>query len=457
MINPIRLAPIPGRRRSLILAGVACVVLIMISCSFPSPTVTPTSHGGTTNTPVGPTETRAPTRDTATAAIPTSATPSKSVVTETPSGAFTPRLIAYYYGIDHSHTVADIPDGLSVVIYAFIKVNPDGECVSINPATDAANFPLLQALKQHAPGLKTVVSVGGYAESANFSDATASDSTRVHFAQTCAAFMAANGFDGIDIDWEFPVSGGLAGNGHRPEDKHNFTLLLADLRKSLDGQAKKDGRAYLLSIAAPAGPSEYAHLELSQIHPYLDWITVMAYSFYTAASPMTNFASPLFPSSTDPSTDPTRRLKYNGDAAIQAYLAAGVPPEKLSLGVPFYGHAWKGVPAVNHGLYQENSGPYIDSQAPKGVWDSLGEITYRDLAQYYLEKWPRYWQPEAMAAWLYEPAEQVMVTYEDAESLAAKAAYVRTKRLGGVSIWQISQDDARHTLVGALALNLAGH
>ena len=67
--------------------------------------------------------------------------------------------------------------------------------------------------------------------------------------------MVDYGFDGLDIDWEYPGGGGLEGNAARPEDTENFTLLLSELRTQLDAQGEQDGRAYLLTIAAPAGGS----------------------------------------------------------------------------------------------------------------------------------------------------------------------------------------------------------
>jgi chitinase len=376
-------------------------------------------------------------------------------LTTTPPSSGAPRLIGYFYGQDRYNLISDIPSGkLTDLIYAFITISDAGECVSIDPSRDAVNFPALQQLKQQNPGLHILVSIGGYAHSAKFSDAAVSDTSRRALAQSCVQYMALNGFDGIDIDWETPVSGGLAGNSQRPEDKQNYTLLLAELRKQLDAQGKKDGRSYRLSAAMPAGPNQLTHFEINKIFPYVDWITVMAYAIYTSASPITNFNAPLYPTSTDPATDEKRRLLYNGDAAVKAYLAAGVPAEKIALGVPFYGRAWKGVPSDNHGLYQTNTGPFVDDRVPKGTWSSEGEITFKALEQYYLGSWKRYWQPEAQEPWLYDASSQVMVTYDDAQSLGAKADYVKSRQLGGISIWQVSGDDDQHTLINALYSHL---
>ncbi len=360
------------------------------------------------------------------------------------------RLIAYYYGQDRSNRITDIPfSKLTDLIYAFIDVSDSGQCASIDPGSDAAAFLALQQIKKQYPDLRILVSVGGAAHSGRFSDAAASDASRRLFARSCVHFMVQNGFDGIDIDWETPVSVGQAGNAHRPEDKQNFTALMAEFRSQLDTQGNKNSKTYLLSAAVPAGPAEIAHFEINRIYPFVDWITVMAYAFYTSSSKITNFNAPLYPTSTDPG-DVAKRLPYNGDAAVKTYLAAGVPVEKLSLGVPFYGRAWEGVPANNHGLYQPNSGPFADTSVPQGAWSAEGEITYKALEEYYLGNWPRFWQSEAQEPWLYNQSLQVMVTYEDPLSLSAKADYARSNHLGGISVWQISGDDDQHSLVDSL-------
>jgi chitinase len=367
-----------------------------------------------------------------------------------PTPSHSLHLIAYFYGQNENNLVSAIPgDLLTDIIYAFVDISADGKCASMDPGVDKKNYSALQQLNQFHPSLRILFSIGGYSHSARFSDVAASENGRIQFVQSCIQYLRLNGLDGIDIDWEFPVSGGMDGNKHRLEDSQNFTVLLAEFRKQLDLQGKMDGKSYLLSIAAPAGPSEFRYFELSQICPMVDWITVMAYDFYTGESKITHFNAPLFAVSSDPGS-----MTYNGDSAVKAYLAKGIPSDEIVLGVPFYGRAWKGVTENRNGLFQQNIGPFDDPQVPAGTWGEGGEIEYRAIKQYYLGSWPRFWQNEAQVPWLYNPQEQIMLTFDDPESLAAKADYVRTKQLGGISIWQISGDDEEHSLLRALAKHL---
>lgn len=88
-----------------------------------------------------------------------------------------------------------------------------------DPSNDRKNFAALRKLKQRQPALKTLISIGGWDYSTYFSDVASSAARREAFAQSCLEFILEHGFDGIDLDWEYPVSGGLAGNTNRPQDK----------------------------------------------------------------------------------------------------------------------------------------------------------------------------------------------------------------------------------------------
>ncbi len=376
--------------------------------------------------------------------VPTTPTPlprASPEVTSVPASGPAPlRLVGYLAGwtIGKGYRVADVPaDRLTHLNYAFAGVSADGECVPTNERADLVNFAELRRLKQQWPRLRTAISIGGAGGPGYFPVAARTAESRRRFARSCARFARQHGFDGVDVDWEFPSV----------EDKTSFTQLLAALRSELDAQGAADGTRYDLTIAAPAGPNHYWNLELGQIHRYLDWLNLMTYAFHGPWSPVTNFDAPLYASSTDPGTT-IQRLLYNADAAVQVYLAAGTPPEKIVLGVPFYGYGWKGVPDVNHGLYQTVDG------LPEGT-RARGVFAYRDLKDRFLGIYPRYWHDEAQVPWLYDPTAGVMITYDDPQSLGVKAAYARSHHLGGVMIWELSSDDAEHSLVTAIVERLA--
>lgn len=372
------------------------------------------------------------------------------------------RVVAYFtawsvYGRDFH--VTDIPAELVTHInYAFVNISPEGECVLGDPYADIdrfyegdswetgslrGSFHQLQLLKERHPHLRTLISIGGWSWSGRFSDVALTQASRQRFATSCVALMERYGFDGIDVDWEFPVSGGLASNVTRPEDRANYTLLLEEMRGQLD---TLEGER-LLTIAAPAGPAIIENLEAAELAHTLDWINVMTYDFHGGWSPMTNFNAPLFRSADDPTEDTSVREGFNVDAAVQAYLGAGVPPEELVLGVAFYGRGWSGVRASADGLFQPHTG------VPMGTWEA-GIFDYGDLVASYIPAMTRYEHADAQVPWLYDPDTQVMISYDDPASIGVKTRYARDLGLGGVMFWELNGDDASWSLLHAISDNL---
>lgn len=358
----------------------------------------------------------------------------------------TRQVIAYFaawavYG--RNFHVTDVDASLITRLnYAFANIT-GGECVLGDSYADTdkfypgdtwdagalrGSFHQLQLLKAKNPHLKTLLSIGGWTWSSGFSDAAMTDASRSRFAKSCVALMTKYGFDGLDLDWEYPGGGGLAAG--KPEDKQNFTLLLAAFRKELDAA----GSGHLLSIAVGAAPAVIANLELSKIHPYLDSINVMTYDFHGGWEKTTGHNSPLFRGKDDPSP-----AGWDTDSAVRAYLAGGVPAGKVIVGGAFYGRGWAGVGSAHDGLYQAATGP------SPGTWEQ-GVLDWHDLATNYLPTFTRKWDAEAKVPWLYDASRQIMISYDDPESLKARAQYVNDKNLGGVMVWELSGDDKAHTL-----------
>ncbi len=377
-------------------------------------------------------------------------------------------IIGYYpsWSPERAVLVKDIPaDKLTHINYAFSNISENGECILGDPTADVervysaaesvdgsedsestafhGNFNQLFELKQKYPNLKVLISIGGWTWSDHFSDAAQGEFSRQRFASSCIDLYLKQYkgvFDGLDIDWEFPVSGGLTPG--RSEDKRNFTLLLGEIRRQLNELGKEDNRHYLLTIAAPIGPGTIRNIQPDVFALLVDWINLMGYDFHGAWEATTNFNAPLFEASDDPAG-----AGINVDAAVQTYLSLGVPSQKLALGVPFYGKGWSGVAEANQGLYQSAA----EGAAP-GTWEE-GSYDYKDIQQNYLSTYQRYWNAEAYVPWLYDPQSKIFISYDDAQSLEAKAGYANELGLVGVMIWELSQGD--ETLLDAIHNGLA--
>ena len=335
--------------------------------------------------------------------------------------------------------IADIPaERLTHIAYAFGKVSDSGLAALLDPCRDAGEcqegevpsapggyFADLLALKQSHPSLQVLIAVGGWTGSKNFSDVAVNDEARKRFVASCKDLYIRKYpglFDGIDIDWEFPVEGGLPDNVYRPEDGENFGLLMAEFRRQLDSLSPPRSGRYVLSIAVSAAPDLVRHLELKHLADTVDWINVITYDYHEG-SKLVHFNAPLFKTANDPTPG------LNVQTSIQALLNAGVPNSKLIVGVPFYARAYSEVASKDAGLFQ--------------IGNPMDAIPYRVLLGQNLESsdFQRFWNAEAQAPWLYSAKSKIWITYDDPTSLARKAAYVREHGLGGIMIWELSDDD----------------
>lgn len=121
-----------------------------------------------------------------------------------------------------------------------------------------------------------------------------------------------------------------------------------------------------------------------------------------------------------------------------------MPAEKIVLGVPFYGRGWTGVNDENKGLFQPR-----DAAATKN--GRTGPTDYKDLkVAPPAEAGKRFWHEQAKVPWRWHPQTRVFVSYDDPESLRAKAAYAREQKLGGVMFWELEHDDEQSSLLNAL-------
>jgi len=320
-------------------------------------------------------------------------------------------------------------DLLTHVNFAFANIK-NGQVVAERPYY-AENLAALTALRKSFPHLKVLISVGGWLWSGGFSDMALTKTSRGKFIDSAVAFLKRHELDGIDLDWEYPGLPG-AGNTHRPADRNNFTLLLAELRKALNATQKQAGRKYLLTIAAGASSSFLEHTEMAKAQKHLDYVNLMTYDFFVEAGGKSGHHANLYTSSFGPQAP-------SGAASVSAFLRAGVPAKKLVLGVPFYGRGWKGAKPANNGLYQPATG-------------AGGSYSWNSLVQSYIGKdgYARWWDNEAKAPYLWKTDEGRVVTYDDPDSLKEKCRFIKKRNLGGVMFWEYAGDDANHTLLRTL-------
>lgn len=331
------------------------------------------------------------------------------------------------------------------------------------------NFAAIQQLKQLHPNLKVLMSIGGAsaANAAAFSLAASTVEGRKALAASCinmfvkgniAPGITAPGlFDGFNIDWEFPTA----------SDKANFTALLAEFRSQLNALSRNTHEQYVMSFDGPAGSQNYVNINLRAAARQVDFITVDGYNYAGSWDTQTNHASPLFDDHQDP--DYGQGLDIND--TVTAYLKAGVPAYKYTMGVPLYGAGWTGVPNINHGLYQNSSGPSPvllangtglcpDLSGNTAGCDTLltpGLATYSTLSTLTGNGYAVHFDPQRVAMSLYNPATETFYTYDNPTSAFLKMVYIDHRvpgGLGGAYVWALKDDDANGTMVKTMAAGL---
>ncbi|AGL15319.1 glycoside hydrolase family 18 protein [Actinoplanes sp. N902-109] len=355
--------------------------------------------------------------------------------------------------------------------YAFGPVTAAGVCDSADPWADwqtpfsaalsvdgvadtadqpfAGNLHQLAELKRKHPGLRVLISLGGWSGSSYFSDAALTDASRKKLVSSCvdlwikgnlpglSAGVAQGIFDGVDLDWEWPGSDGDAGNVVRPEDKHNFTLLTAEFRKQLDALSRRTHKRYDLTAFLPAAPAKMdAGFEARRIFKYLDFGTVQGYDFHGSWETRTNQQSAIrVPAGAPDSPD------FSLENAITAWRSRGAPSSQLVLGIPYYGQGWTGT----SGLFQPATGG-----AP-GTF-AVGTEDYKVLKTLPAQGYTAHRDWRAGFSYLFDGT--TFWTYDDPAQISQKTAWIRSQRLGGAMMWSLDGDDAQASLTRAVAAGL---
>ena len=324
------------------------------------------------------------------------------------------RLLGYYpFWAQPTYSAATIPyQKLTHIAHAFLLL--DKKDLGNIVVSDGLIEPLLIS-NAHSAGVKVQISIGGGdpVQAHAFRKIAADPAIRATFVQNVYDFVTANGYDGVDIDWEIPVN---------PKDTNNCIMLMQDLRDRFPAPQ------YLLSMAIPADPRSWGSgFDVPALAPLLDFINVMTYDFYGPWSAHGGLNSPLFQDPADP--EQVGSLETSMDLFANIY---GVPPDKLNIGTAFYGYEfdstqnlWDACTDCGVTTFTVNYGTDIKPRIGQMGWvrrrDSVARSPYL----------------------LYQGVggQSGFISYDDAQSTRTKVNYVLGQRgFGGVFMWSLDAD-----------------
>lgn len=302
--------------------------------------------------------------------------------------------------------------------------------ISNNPTLDNKNeFSKLKEANRNSKNFKFIMSIGGWSEAKSFHKLAKSDEYLDNFVNSCVDVLMANGFDGVDIDWEYPKN---------KKEYQTYVTIFKRLREKLDLLEKqifgnnhiKNSRWFHLSTAIPCDKDVLENLRLKEIEPFIDGFNLMAYDLSGEWSPKTAYQSNLYSYGSNDNE--------NGDIdSVVSYLIKELEIEstKIILGIPLYGRSFTNVKAKNEreviGAEFKGVDDWFDKNSP-GVWPTNEIYKLKDYTFFHDQK--------AVSSYLYNAKKKHLIVFDDYLSIKTKGEYIHQKALGGGFFWEANGD-----------------
>lgn len=299
-------------------------------------------------------------------------------------------------------------------------------------------------------GIRVTLAIGGWNDSLGdkYSRLVRNPQARSKFIRHVVDFLEKYGFEGLDLDWEYPVCWQVDCDKGQPQEKEAFAAFVRELSEEFRP------RGLLLSAAvSPSKKVIDAGYDVPTLAKYFDWIAVMTYDFHGHWDKQTGHVAPLY------YVDGDEYDYFNGNFSINYWIEKGAPPKKLIMGMPLYGQSFSLTDSGKRGLNERASGPGQAGQFTRAA----GFLAYYEICEKVINGgWTVIRDPEGRIG-PYAFQGNQWVSYDDVDEIRRKSEFVKKMGLGGGMVWALDLDDFRgrcgcgkHPLLRTLSQELRG-
>ena len=342
--------------------------------------------------------------------------------------------------------------------FSGMKLEHKGKEVKLDPNLPyKGHFNVMQQMKKQYPDVDLLISVGGWAGSRGFYEMMDTDAGINTFADSAVEFIRKYGFDGVDIDFEYPSATATSGN---PDDKdvseprraklnERYNVLMKTLRTKIDAASKEDNEDYILTAAVTASSWVLGGITDNTYASYLDFLSIMSYDFHGGWNEYVENLASIYPDAADNETALMAMPTLNMDWAYRFYRGV-LPPEKILMGIPYYTRGWENVQGGNgSGLHGKSNTPasgkynlWGDDDDKNGLPDPAGANPLWHILNL-MDRDPNMklnWDPVGGVPYIWQGEDKVFLSFENEQSIDERLKYIEEKNLGGALIWVMNGD-----------------